>query len=393
MDAVISDAASPAVAAEAQRQFRPAVYWYVTFRCNLACKHCWVNSSPSVDTSEDLTTDEMLDVVAQMRELGAGRVLLSGGEALYRPDMLTVIRELLGSRINVSLETNGLLVTRKLTDLIKWGRDVHGAELTPAVSMDGGTSETHDFLRGRGTFERVLQGMRTLRDEGITFDAQCVINKTNIETIPALLERMSEMTPMLRRMQLAFLHAVGRGDKLVDKYGLEITDYNRAFDLVLEHGRKFPGQLTVKTPPALIPPDKMVQMFAFTKKMGCSTSCAFPTLGVLNDGRITVCALTRDDPGLCFGNVRTHRLLDIWKQKRMMAMREHYLAAQELQGICGDCIFQKECRGGCRALAYDELGDWDAAHPLCANLAEVGQFPSAYRKSLRRDARQPEAVN
>ena len=53
------------------QDYRPTVYWYPSFRCNLACKHCSVNSSPYVDTSNDLMFEQALAVVDQLKELNA----------------------------------------------------------------------------------------------------------------------------------------------------------------------------------------------------------------------------------------------------------------------------------------------------------------------------------
>lgn len=93
---------------EEERKFRPDIYWYLSFRCNLACAHCSVQSSPSVDTSDDLSTAECLRVVEQMAELNVHTALLSGGEVPIRPDAVTIMRALAGHRIRVGLETNGL---------------------------------------------------------------------------------------------------------------------------------------------------------------------------------------------------------------------------------------------------------------------------------------------
>ena len=79
---------------EKERRFRPDVYWYLTFRCNLACAHCSVRSSPWVDTSEDLTTEECLRVIDQMAELDVKTALMTGGEFLVRSDALLILKEL-----------------------------------------------------------------------------------------------------------------------------------------------------------------------------------------------------------------------------------------------------------------------------------------------------------
>lgn len=105
---VLSRRTIPLEAVEADRKFRPHIYWYLSFRCNLACKHCSVFSSPWVDTSGDLSTDECMRVVDQMADLRVGSANLTGGEALLRPDAKDIIRALADRGVPVALESNGL---------------------------------------------------------------------------------------------------------------------------------------------------------------------------------------------------------------------------------------------------------------------------------------------
>jgi radical SAM protein with 4Fe4S-binding SPASM domain len=357
---------------------RPVVYWYPSMRCNLACRHCWVNSSPSVDTSGDLTTEDALKVVGQLAELGAGDVIFSGGEALFRPDILVILEALLQARINTGFETNGLTFSERFVELVKFGGQ-QGVQVGITISLDGGTGQAHDFLRGPGTFERTLGGIRFLAQRAIGFDVQCVVNRTNVESIPAFLEATDVFRPQLGYVVFAFLHPVGRGEKLARTFGMTAADYARAYALIAT-GLEGRSKIVVKVPPALVPPRYMSSLFGGTSPARCVTSCAFPTLGVLSNGDVTICALTRSDPEVLYGNVRTDTLLEVWRRARMGILRQRYLAS-ELGGICGDCRFKDSCKGACRAFAYDHSGDFEAPHPLCAELAERGEFPAVYRLS------------
>ena len=55
------------------------VYLFVTNDCNLRCTHCYVSSGDFVPPRE-MTTDEILGLVDQARDLGAARFLVTGGE-------------------------------------------------------------------------------------------------------------------------------------------------------------------------------------------------------------------------------------------------------------------------------------------------------------------------
>lgn len=387
--AAASDARAPSGARadyereEAERQFHPDVYWYLSFRCNLACRHCSVFSSPDVDTSDDLTTEGAMLVIEQMVELGVGTALVSGGEALYRPDAMDILRAATGSGVKVGLETNGLIIT---DEFIEFARDAQARKMFGvAVSLDGGTPETHDRVRGHGTFKRTLHNLHRLKEGGVKFSIQCILNNDNYASIPQYIELSKALMPELVDTQLGILNAVGRGDEFIQEVGLAAEDIPRIFALIEREKKDFSGSIVVKVPPAVVPPRFLGFMYRTENVSGCTT-CQFPLLGVLPNGDVTICAVSRDNEQVCFGNVRTHRLKDIWVQTRMDALRTHYVAADHLAGICGDCVFQKSCKGSCRAWAYEQGGSFDSPFPICASLERAGQFPRAYRLSEQQKA-------
>ena len=365
------------------RKFRPHIYWYLSFRCNLACKHCSVFSSPWVDTSQDLSTEECMAVIDQMADLNVGVAILTGGEVLLRPDALAIMRRLAERRIGIGLESNGLRFDDAFAEL--------AADLQPrgmlqiTVSLDGGTAETHERLRGPHSFARTVRGLRFLAERGIDFHVQCVLNRFNLETIPQLYELGRELHPHLGMVQFAFLNPVGRGIELSRELGLRPADIRRIFQVVGEHKPAYPGLTLIKGPPAMVPPEHLGLVFA-SDGMRKSVSCQFPLLGVLPNGDVTVCAVSRDNEELFFGNVRELSLRDVWERTRMEMLRSRYVAAEHLTGICGDCVWKYKCKGGCRAWAYEDGGSFDAALPICRMMDEAGEFPRAYKLSHQNEA-------
>jgi radical SAM protein with 4Fe4S-binding SPASM domain len=365
---------------EEERKFRPDVYWYLSFRCNLACTHCWVNSSPMVDTSGDLSTEQALKAVEQIAELNTETALLSGGEVLYRRDALVILQALADHGVNIGLETNGLLFSPSFLDLAR--RLTSEEKMGMVVSLDGGTAEAHERMRGPATFNRTLRGLELLKDACIPFNVQCVLNRDNVRTIPNLFAVARRYLPQLQMLQFAFLNPVGRGESAVDALGLRYRDYRVIFELLAREMENFDGYLLVKGPPALIPPEYLSFVHQ-SRKVVKSVSCKFPLLGILPNGDVTICALSRKDQTLNFGNILSISLKQVWEQTRMDMLRSRYMAAQHLTGICGDCTFKSSCRGGCRAFAYEGSESFDAAHPICDRLARDGDLPDMYRISWR----------
>ncbi|HEX7243376.1 MAG TPA: radical SAM protein [Longimicrobiaceae bacterium] len=363
---------------EDQRRFRPHIYWYMSFRCNLACKHCSVFSSPWVDTSEDLSTEECMRVVDEMADLNVGFAILTGGEVLLRPDALQIMAALAERGIPVGLETNGLRFDDAFVEL---ARDLQRRKMLQiAVSLDGGTAETHERLRGPHSFRRTVHGLRMIAAHGVQFSVQCVLNRANVETIPQLYELGSELHPQMSLLQFSFLNPVGRGIELTRDLGLSGADIRRCFDLIGEHKGGYPGQTLIKGPPAMVPPQHLALVFQ-NDGIRNGVSCQFPLLGVLPNGDVTICAVSRDNQDLFFGNVREVSLKDVWQRTRMDMLRSRYAAAEHLDGICADCVWKYKCKGGCRAWAYQEGESFDAPLPICKKMDEDGEFPQAYRIS------------
>jgi len=93
----------------------------ITPRCNLNCRHCYINlpaGDPDARNAE-LTPAEIGDLAQQAVDLGAVWCLISGGEALLRPDFLEIYRILKQKGLLVSVFTNATLIREEHIALFK----------------------------------------------------------------------------------------------------------------------------------------------------------------------------------------------------------------------------------------------------------------------------------
>lgn len=365
---------------------RPTVYWYTTYRCNLACKHCSVHSSPYVDTAGDLSPEEALRAIDNIAQLRPGTVILTGGDPFTRPDALAIQQKLFDLRVRTGIETNAILIDREVARFLRRNADA-GAQIALGISVDGGSAETHDFQRGPGAFAGMLRGVEAVVAEGLPVQFSSIVNRVNIDTIPDLFVLARQYKAWL--LTFGFVNPIGRALEYLDDLQLTPELLERALETILDSMDRYPEVYTViKIPPALIPPRFYPRVKrhldqASGERFDLSTSCNFPLFGILPDGSITVCSVTRTKLKAYFGNVKSDSLVDVWRRQRFEAMRQAYLEADWLTGICGDCIFKKACKGSCRAWAYAEYGEFSGPHPLCRALEENGLFPQIYRLSHR----------
>src|ERR1700735_1724722 len=127
--------------------------------CDLACLHCWSESSPKA--TQALDPEVILSLATSLRHLGLSHVSLSGGEPLLFPEIERVLVGLWNLGLIVTITTNGFNHKALLRHLDFIGS--HGLPKTRVrVSIDGSPLR-HEYLRGPGTYQRALLAVKAVR--------------------------------------------------------------------------------------------------------------------------------------------------------------------------------------------------------------------------------------
>jgi MoaA/NifB/PqqE/SkfB family radical SAM enzyme len=134
--------------------------------CNLACTHCFISCSPTNHTHEMLRLAEVRRSLDEALQLGVREYYFTGGEPFLNPDMEAILEATL--RVGpASVLTNGLLLDPGRCARLKAMEDASDYSLDLRVSLDGYDAATNDPIRGEGTFERILGGVRNLVAAGL----------------------------------------------------------------------------------------------------------------------------------------------------------------------------------------------------------------------------------
>jgi molybdenum cofactor biosynthesis enzyme MoaA len=134
--------------------------------CNLKCTHCFISCSPANHSHGMLTLDDIRGRLREAAELGVREYYFTGGEPFLNPEMLPIIEAALAQG-PVSVLTNGLLLTPERCRKLKALSDASDYSLDIRISIDGYTAEVNDPIRGSGTFDRILDGIRNLAGAGL----------------------------------------------------------------------------------------------------------------------------------------------------------------------------------------------------------------------------------
>jgi MoaA/NifB/PqqE/SkfB family radical SAM enzyme len=134
--------------------------------CNLACTHCFVSCSPTNHTHEVMSLGEVRRYLDEAARLGVREYYFTGGEPFLNPDMEAILEATLAVG-PANVLTNGLLLEPARCARLKALADASDYSLDLRVSLDGYDAASNDPIRGAGTFERILAGVRNLHQAGL----------------------------------------------------------------------------------------------------------------------------------------------------------------------------------------------------------------------------------
>ena len=343
-------------------------YVYLTGGCNLACRHCWLSPTfqPDGGTGGHLDYDLFALAIEEGLPLGLSHVKLTGGEPLLHPDFVKMVDRLREKELGLTIETNGTLITDTLARYLKEKSTLGHI----AVSLDGATPETHDAFRGvKGSFERACQGVRHLVEAGFRPQVIMSVHPGNVDEIEPLVRLAEGMGAGSVKFNL--IQPTGRGQLM--------TQRGQALDIrrLIELGRWVEGELQGRTGISLHYSWPMA--FHSMKHLltgGGGVCNIFGILGILPAGQLAMCGMGVETRDLCYGQLGTDRLPDVWRDHPTLGVLRGSLPGS-LEGVCGRCLLRNRCLGSCVAENYNQAGRMTAANWFCEQAEQVGLFPTS----------------
>lgn len=305
--------------------------------CNLRCIYCYAEAGMPLDN--ELSWDELQDVLDQAAGLGARRIIvLGGGEPLAWPRCMELIRSIRARGLAVDLFTNGTLLTAQMA------RELYTLGVAPVIKCNSLREDVQDLLAGKsGAFQEIMQGFAHLQAAGypaphLPLGVQSVICRHNLEELPDMWRWIRDrgMTPYFETLTFQ-----GRARTHRE---LEVTpeELRAVFEELSRLDAEEYGQQWTARPPLA---GLACQRHAYT----CTVTV---------HGDVLPC------PGvnLPVGNVRLAPLAEVLRQSPVI--RDLRNIRETIKGACRDCVDAQTCYG-CRGMAYQATGDYLAEDPLC----------------------------
>lgn len=157
------------------------IWFHLTDKCNLSCRHCLFGASPTKQDSLDKKALE--SAIDQAAEMGCRLFYFTGGEPFLYQNFHAILNHVLNTHpaSHAVILTNSLLLQDNLDKLMQ----LDHSRLHLQISLDGLQPE-HDFLRGKGSFAKLETNLKELKKRNFAVTISIAINSANVDSLPEI---------------------------------------------------------------------------------------------------------------------------------------------------------------------------------------------------------------
>ena len=289
----------------------------VTSRCNANCPFCF--QGDHYNDSEEMTFEQIILLLDQLRELGTFYIGFSGGEPFMRKDFIDILNEAKKRRFRISFISNGILLDKNKIDQI--------AEMKinkVNISFHGIRKETYmkSFgINNSDFYNKAIRNIDYMIERDIPLGIAITVTKYNIN-------ELEEITKYF-----------------LDK-GLKENDIN--YELLLSGKREISKLMPTNA-------DIKHNIYYLNQKIKKEEKHGRCGAGIISctidaKGNVFPCTFFNNS----VGNVKEKHIKEIWEESHFLKILRSI--QDEMFKKCGNCSIRKECNI-CLANNLNETGN------------------------------------
>jgi uncharacterized protein len=344
--------------------------------CNLDCQYCFFLSKEQLyPGSKFRMTDDLLETyIQQLLESHqapevtiawqGGEPTLMGLEFFQRSLELVKKHKKPGQQVTHTLQTNGT----RLDDA--WGQFFKQHNFLIGLSVDG-PQYLHDTYRvdkrGRGSFEQVMQGWKTLKQHQVDFNILCTVNAANgdrpLEVYRFFRDQLGaefiQFIPIIERVNADGSTLIQQGKQVTER-SVKPEQFGQFLSGVFDEWvRRDVGKIFIQHFDAALANWVGAQPGVCIFSKTCGNALALEHNGDLYSCDHFV------EPDYKLGNIQETPMLELIASERQRQFGQAKFDA--LPKYCRDCEVRFACNGGCPKNRFIETPDGEAGlNYLCA---------------------------
>lgn len=305
------------------------IYLYITEKCQLRCKHCYLGKR--LKRGATMPKDKVFDNLMIWKKLGGKKLCFLGGEPTLHPQFEEVVRY--ANKLNyekITLDTNGLQVAlNKISNLNP--SDFSYIQ----ISLDGGSPNTNDKIRGNGSFNATLNTIKELCKKKFDIRIICTVNKCNLKDCLNILSFADQYGVSLVKYHI--FSGIGTGRKN-NNWVLKSNEWKRFINTLLKQKGKYKTGIQYQ---AAYSGKEREKLYFRQGYRGC-IGRNLDRVSIFPDGKVYICSYLFDTD-LNFADIKNNKL-----QIKRGKFNELELFFSVLKK-CDNCKFNNVCFGGCPA--------------------------------------------
>jgi MoaA/NifB/PqqE/SkfB family radical SAM enzyme len=185
----------------------------LTNRCNLTCGHCFEERHAGTG---DLPDDIIESLFRDAHLCGINHFSFTGGEPTLHRRFASIVSQLCNSGYTFSFVSNGSTFGHIYPLLEQHRTAFHGV----TFSLDGAREDTHDRLRGAGSYRQVMRAISICVVRDLPYTINMVITAQNRNEV----EQMTQLAARLGSRGVRFGHLMAKPESDVDPLSLSLNE-------------------------------------------------------------------------------------------------------------------------------------------------------------------------
>ncbi len=318
------------------------INWTLTFRCNFNCRHCYSR----LEKAPELPTEQVKEIMAKVAKYKVPFINYCGGEPLLRSDLFELTEYATALGFNVSMNTNGFLMTGEKAALAR-----KSGFKTVGISIDSTKPDVHDEFRNtKGSHKKAVEAAKFLKAQDVRLTVSSVICRINHAEFEDLVGQARDLGA--EQISLHNYKCAGMGLTNKDELDLSPEEWKVFYMKAIELREKAKDIRISMDDPITATIHKAPE-----QSIVKGSTCGKLSLNIRANGDVTPCGFIP----VVIGNLLTDDLKNLWDHSNVLDKMRNKKPKEK----CLTCKHYEDCLGGCTARAYATTGDFNSPDPHC----------------------------